>query len=228
MQARSDSSLFGLIEFWWSVASYLASSAQTGLGLWPIPAKPFLPRADHERLGGLVTFLEAILRRLLYLEAEDLGALPSRSLNGLIAVPTRSQPHQDAPPGTALGAEPRFRLMESTPRKAANPPPKQFRTGPRIRFLDEPAPVDLRDYPALPTDILPSGILIRRLRAINHALDHPGQYITRMRRLIGAAAPVLRTACPPVFRSRRLKHLQQESARDLHAVAMMAHAPDTS
>lgn len=228
MQERTASSLFGLIEFWWSAAGYLASSARTRLGLWPVPAKPFLPRAEHERLGALVTFLEAILRRLLYLEAADLGPLQARASAGNTAPPTRPHLPAGTGPGSATGAEPHLRLVESAPRKSATPPPIQFRTGPRIRFLDQPTPVDLRDYPALPTDILPSGSLIRRLRAINHALDHPDRYIDKMRRLIGAAAPVLHANCPPAFRSRNLKHLQQESARELHDCARSAIPHDTS
>ena len=71
--------LQGLTRFWWDAADYLASAAQKRLGLWPVAAKPFLPRAELEPLAGLVGFLEAVLRRLFCLAALELGPLPPQA-----------------------------------------------------------------------------------------------------------------------------------------------------
>ena len=225
-------SLHSLHRFWWDASGYLASAAINRLGLWPVPVKAFLPRAERERLAGLIAFLEAILRRLFCLQAAELGPLPAPSAKPAgpaspgpaapPAPPTRKTGH--APPVRA----PRFRLTESSPHSAPAPPPRHFRTGPRIRFLDEDAPIDLREYPARPTDILPCRNLVRRLLAINHALDNPEVYVRRMRRLLAGLRPVLAPSVPPVFRTRKLRHLQQESARKLHEAACAAAPPDTS
>lgn len=109
-------------------------------------------------------------------------------------------------------AIPRFRLIEATKATRATSPKARFRTGPRIRFLDEETPIDLRDYPAIPTDILPAGKLVRRLLAVNHALEHAAEHVARMRQIMASASPVPKRAVPPVFKTRKLRHLQQDSA----------------
>jgi hypothetical protein len=86
----------------------------------------------------------------------------------------------------------------------------------------------LRDYPASPTDILPAGKLVRRLLAVNHALDHAAEYVARMRQIMASASPVLKRAVPPVFKTRKLRHLQQDSACQLHAATWDFLSPDTS
>jgi len=220
--------LQGLTRFWWDAADYLASAAQKRLGLWPVAAKPFLPRAELEPLAGLVGFLEAVLRRLFCLAALELGPLPPQT-------PAPIQPPRRAGAPVAAGAQtgrqpaaPRFRLRESARQASRTPPKPHFRTGPRIRFLDADTPVDLRDYPAQPTDILPAGKLVRRVLAINHALDHAAEYIDRMRRLMVTGTRPIRASVPPALRSRKLRHLQQESARQLHALTSDLLPPDTS
>lgn len=231
MDADLSPRLRGLTWFWWSAAGYLASQARRRLGLWPIPVKPFLPRAEQESLKALITFLEAVLRRLFWLEAAGLGALPAGTQPGPVAPAgsgTSRTPAQTPTRAAWPPAAPIFRLRECARPAQATPPPRQYRTGPRIRFLDAPHPVDLRDYSAHPADILPCGKLVRRLLAINHALDFPDRYIKKMRQCLGMALPVLRPAMPPVFRSRKLRHLQQESARQLHAATRNFSAPDTS
>ena len=217
--------LQGLTRFWWDAADYLASAAQKRLGLWPVAAKPFLPRAELEPLAGLVGFLEAVLRRLFCLAALELGPLPPQT-------PAPIQPPRRAGAPVAAGAQtgrqpaaPRFRLRESARQASRTPPKPHFRTGPRIRFLDADTPVDLRDYPAQPTDILPAGKLVRRVLAINHALDHAAEYIDRMRRLMVTGTRPIRASVPPALRSRKLRHLQQESARQLHASQAIRYRP---
>ena len=79
MKSPFPLAVHSLTRFWWDAADYLASVAQKRLGLWPVPAKPFLPRAELEELAGRVSFLEAILRRLFCLAALELGPLPPPS-----------------------------------------------------------------------------------------------------------------------------------------------------
>lgn len=235
MKSPFPLAVHSLTRFWWDAADYLASVAQKRLGLWPVPAKPFLPRAEFEELAGRVSFLEAILRRLFCLAALDLGPLPPPTATVRVE-PDTAKPTSRA--GTAHASEParpstrraipRFRLIEATKATPATPPRARFRTGPRIRFLDEETPVDLRDYPASPTDILPAGKLVRRLLAVNHALDHAADYVARMRQIMVSAGPVLKRAVPPVFKTRKLRHLQQDSACQLHAATWDFLSPDTS
>ena len=160
MDADLSPRLRGLTWFWWSAAGYLASQARRRLGLWPIPVKPFLPRAEQESLKALITFLEAVLRRLFWLEAAGLGALPAGTQPGPVAPAgsgTSRTPAQTPTRAAWPPAAPIFRLRECARPVQATPPPRKFRTGPRIRFLDAPHPVDLRDYSAHPADILPCG-----------------------------------------------------------------------
>lgn len=85
MKSPFPLAVHSLTRFWWDAADYLASVAQKRLGLWPVPAKPFLPRAELEELAGRVSFLEAILRRLFCLAALELGP--------------PAAPHRDGPGG---------------------------------------------------------------------------------------------------------------------------------
>jgi hypothetical protein len=232
MPTRPAPALRGLFDFLWDAADYLASAAQKRLGLWPVAVKPFLSRAEFEDLAGLVAFLEAILRRLFCLAALELGPLPAprSTSHGAEKLPQAGArpPASRAEGHCAKRALPRFRLTETSVSSASTPPDPHYRTGPRIRFLDEDTPVDLRDYPTLPTDILPAGKLVRRLLAINHALDHAAEYIARLRRLMVSKGPVIKRAVPPAFTSRKLRHLQQESARQLHVAIWEFTPPDTS
>ncbi|WP_290497896.1 hypothetical protein [Hyphomonas sp. UBA4494] len=235
MKSPFPLAVHSLTRFWWDAADYLASAAQKRLGLCPVAAKPFLPRAELEDLAGLVGFLEAILRRLFCLAALELGPLPR--LNAKPQDPDKGAKHLSSStisPAAEPASRrpryriPRFRLIEATKATPATPPRARFRTGPRIRFLDEETPVDLRDYPASPTDILPAGKLVRRLLAVNHALDHAAEYVARMRQIMASASPVLKRAVPPVFKTRKLRHLQQDSACQLHAATWDFLSPDTS
>ena len=202
MKSPFPLAVHSLTRFWWDAADYLASVAQKRLGLWPVPAKPFLPPPT------------ATAR-----VEPDTAKPTSRAGTAHASEPAR--------PSTRR-AIPRFRLIEATKATPATPPRARFRTGPRIRFLDEETPVDLRDYPASPTDILPAGKLVRRLMAVNHALDHAAEYVARMRQIMVSAGPVLKRAVPPVFKTRKLRHLQQDSACQLHAATWDFLSPDTS
>jgi hypothetical protein len=236
MKSAFPLAVHSLTRFWWDAADYLASAAQQRLGLGPVAAKPFLPRAELEDLAGLAGFLEAILRRLFYLAALELGPLPrltakpqapdkaAKPLSNSTISPA-PEPASAPPPHHRI---PRFRLIEAAKTTHATPSKARFRTGPRIRFLDEETPIDLRDYPSSPTDILPAGKLVRRLLAVNHALDHAAEYIARLRQILVSAGPVLKRAVPPALKTRKLSHLQQDSARQLHAATWDFRSPDTS
>lgn len=214
-----------LVRFWWDAVSYLAARAEAKLNLFPIPSKPFLPRRELTALSGLVAFLEPVLRRIFYLMALELGPLSPRK-------PPASAPSAHPVPRPTGHREttspPRFRLVESERTTTPKPPAPIFRTGPRIRFLDESYPVDLRDYPAGPDDLLPSKKLVRRLIAINHALQNAAKFIAAMRRHLGHGNTPLRQTPPPSFKSRALKHLQQESALELHNEMVFSASADTS
>ena len=131
-----------------------------------------------------------------------------------------------APP---LFPQPHFRLCEgrAAPERPPAPPPKRFRTGPRIRLLDEETPVDLAEYPAQPQDLLPAGRQVRRLLALGHALDHLPRYVEAMRRLMGQAIPILTRVLPPAFSRLPVTRAEETALIELHDVAVR-ECPDTS
>ena len=192
------------------------------LGLTLLPALPFLPRWQLQELTRFLAHAEPVMRRILYLMAVELGTLPVRERTSYPTAPAATRAPAK-PPKTSrpLFPQPRFRLTEpeERPQAARTPPPKRFRTGPRIRRLDVETPVDLSEYPAGPDDILPSARHVRRLLALEDVFENMSRYVTAMRRLIGKAKPLLRQALPPAFRRSPLTPAQQQNACDLHAEA---------
>ena len=232
MTYRPARHIVSLVRFWWDAIGYLAGSAQARLGLYPIPAKPFLPRKEHGEIRNLLAFLEPVLRRVFVLKALERGPLPAPAARPGLP-PAEPQAGSKGPAQTQSRPAfpiPHFRLTEPQdgPRRAGTPPPPAFRTGPRIRFLDEDTPVDLRDYPPAPDDLVPSGPLVRRLLAINHALDNAALYVTKMRRLLAGPLRPVQRLDPAVFYARHLKHLQQEAALALHDETAEQLWPNTS
>lgn len=217
--------IHSLVRFWWDAAGYVMQAARQRLDLGLTGLKPFLPRPDRDRLAAMLSFFEPIVRRALYLMAAEMGALPPTNVNGENGnSPKPTCNRSSLSPSRA----PCFRLREGAGSHTSAPPPTVWRSGPRIRFLDEPSPVDLREYLLAPDDILPAGHLVRRLAAINHALDNPGLYIKRIRHFLGAQIPIISPKEPPAFRNRRLHHMQQNAARALHAETCLLTAPNTS
>jgi hypothetical protein len=184
------------------------------------PHTPLLPRHAISRLSRFLAQAEPALRRCLYLCAAELGALPAFPRETAGSGPTRSQ---ETAQHVARSGQPLFRLFETrTQRPDTEPPRPVFRTGPRIRFLDADHVPDIHEYPQHPSDILPAKRLVRRLMALDHAMDHRDRYIEKIRRSLGEARQLIAKAGKRLFRHWPLTRLQCETARlledETHAV----------
>ena len=189
------------------------------LGLGRLPCLPFLARQQLRHLTQFLGWAEPLMRRLILLMAADLGVLPPRP--ALPAGPVPGPVPPGRPPARPLFPQPHFRLCEgrAAPERPPAPPPKRFRTGPRIRLLDEETPVDLAEYPAQPQDLLPAGRQVRRLLALGHALDHLPRYVEAMRRLMCGPRPVIARALPRAFCRLPVTQAEHETLALLHRVA---------
>jgi hypothetical protein len=216
--------LFHAARFSLERLDWLAGDMRRALGLGRLPCLPFLARWQLRQLTRFLAQAEPLLRRLILLMAADLGALAARPQTDPA---TRAVPGKAAPT-RALFPMPHFRLCEALPGKTLRtPPPKRFRTGPRIRLLDAVSPIDLSDYPADPHDILPATRQVRRLLALEHALENLPRYVEAMRRLLAGPRPVIARALPPAFNRLPVTRAQQATLADLHAAAVRDN-PDTS
>ena len=194
--------LFHAARFSLERLDWLAGDMRRALGLGRLPCLPFLARWQLRQLTRFLAQAEPLLRRLILLMAADLGAPATRPQTDPI---TRAAPGQ-------------------TPR---TPPPKRFRTGPRIRRLDVETPVDLSDYPADPHDILPATRQVRRLLALEDALENLPRYVEAMRRLLAGPRPVIARALPPAFCRLPVTQAEQATLTELHEAAVREN-PDTS
>ncbi|MEP6275361.1 hypothetical protein, partial [Hyphomonas sp.] len=97
----------------------------------------------------------------------------------------------------------------------------------RIRRLDVETPVDLSDYPAGPHDILPATRQVRRLLALEDALENLPRYVEAMRRLLAGPRPVIARALPPAFGRLPVTQAEQATLTELHDAAVR-ETPDTS
>lgn len=203
---------------------WLAADMRRTLGLGRLPCLPFLPRWQLHRLTRFLAYAEPLLRRLILLMAADLGALPRCRRAGPAIRGRRAR----TPPRRPLFPQPHFRLSESQPGQARRtPPPKRYRTGPRIRRLDVDMPVDLSEYAAEPHDILPAARPVRRLLALEDALENLPRYVEAMRRRLAGPRPVIARALPPAFRRLPVSRAEQATLAQLHDAAMREN-PDTS
>lgn len=205
---------------------WMVGDMRRRLGLGLLPCLPFLARRELQGLTRFLAYAEPLMRRLIVLLAAELGALQTYP----------STAHGTPAPKRATGpvATPRlfpavhFRLTEAEPGKTRRtPPPKRFRTGPRIRLLDEETPVDLSEYRAEPFDILPAARQVRRFLALEHAMDNLPRYVEAMRRLMGQAIPILTRALPPAFSRLPVTRAEETALIELHDVAVR-ECPDTS
>ena len=184
------------------------------------PHTPLLPRHAISRLSRFLAQAEPALRRCLYLCAAELGALPAFPRETASSGPARAR---DTAQHVACPTQPIFRLFETrTQRPDAAPPRPVFRTGPRIRFLDADDVPDIHEYAKYPEDILPAKRLVRRLMALDHAMDHRDRYIEKIRRSLGEARQLIAKAGKRLFHHGPLTRLQCETARlledETHAV----------
>lgn len=216
--------LFHAARFSLERLDWLAGDMRRALGLGRLPCLPFLARWQLRQLTRFLAQAEPLLRRLIVLMAADLGALPVRPRGEPAA---RVAPSQK-PPERPLFPQPHFRLCEAAPRQTPRTsPPKRFRTGPRIRRLDVETPVDLSDYPPDPHDILPATRQVRRLLALEDALENLPRYVEAMRRLLAGPRPVIARALPPAFCRLPVTQAEQVTLTELHEAAVR-ETPDTS
>ena len=216
--------LFHAARFSLERLDWLASDMRRALGLGRLPCLPFLARWQLRQLTRFLAHAEPLLRRLILLMAADLGAPATRPQTDPI---TRAAPGKAAPK-RALFPTPHFRLCEALPGKTPRtPPPKRFRTGPRIRLLDAETQVDLAEYPAEPDDLLPATRQVRRLLALEHALENLPRYVEAMRRLLARTRPVIARALPPAFKRLPVTQAEQATLTELHEAAVREN-PDTS
>ena len=232
MTDRATPALHAAVRFSWERLDFLVLNMCASLGLGRVrglpDVRPFLPRWQLATLRRFLAHAEPLLRRLLVLMAAELGALPAarKPADGpQVATPAAGT----AGPGKRpLFPVPRFRLSEpAAPSAPRTPPPTRYRTGPRIRRLDVDTPVDLSDYPALDTDLLPAARHVRRLQALGHVFANFDDYLTAMRRRLAGPARVIARALPPALDRRPLTPGERATARLIHDAAV-ASCPDTS
>ena len=179
------------------------------------PHTPLLPRHAISRLSRFLAQAEPALRRCLYLCAAELGALPVFPRETASSGPARPR---EATQHIARASQPAFRLFETRAhRPDAKPPRPTFKIGPRIRFLDADDVPDIHEYDKLPSDILPAKRLIRRLMALDHAMDHRDLYIEKIRRCLGEARQLIAKTGKRLFRHGPLTRLQCETAQLIEA-----------
>ncbi|KCZ57165.1 hypothetical protein HY29_00115 [Hyphomonas beringensis] len=179
---------------------------------------PLLPRRVIESVSRFLSQAEPALRRCLWLAAAELGALPASVRTSKQSAASRPSTPSDAP---KRDSQPLFRLFETKgAKRPGTVPPTPIRTtGPRIRFLDTDDIPDIHEYPKLPEDILPAKRLVRRLTALDHALDFRQDYIDTIRRHLGTARTMIAKASKRLFHRGPLTRLQGETARLLEQEA---------
>lgn len=162
-----------LIRFAQIAAEMLAVTLVPRLGLGRFGFTVFLPRPAHDQVAAELTFIEAMVRRALFLIAAARGALDAPT------APPKARPA--AGPATSSAAAPRgaraplFRLTE---------PAARVRMG-RKAILPSTAHPGAATAPPLSEDtLLPAARLVRRLRALETVFLDPEANILRMRRLL--------------------------------------------
>tara|TARA_R110001606_G_scaffold91323_4_gene203818 strand:+ start:848 stop:1543 length:696 start_codon:yes stop_codon:yes gene_type:complete len=216
-----------MVRFAWNQAGYLVEGLHRSFALGLTGCRPFLLRPVRARLAAELARFEPLVRRLLFLMALELGALPPRVQTNATSKPG-SAPHS-ARASSRFLRKPRFRIAEP-PKRAGHtlPPRRAASTGPGFRYLDLPLPPPAPfAYPPQPTDLLPAKPLIQRLRALNDVFENPLVYITAMRRRLGRpqTPPPVRADMPAAFRSGARSKLERENLSGLQAeiAAVLAH-----
>lgn len=215
----------------WMRLARAALALTTDLGLGLTGLKPFLPRADRAGLAMHLGFAEALLRRVLLLEAARLGPLSAAARKPAAADTTRAKPRKW--PASGAARLPAFRLFERAGKTGTSgaAPPRPFIPGPRILYLDAPLPPpEPGEYPVRADDMVPTGRLIPRLHALNRALATPAPLIRTLRRkMVTGWCPMLAPIVLPAFQSSRFDRDDAHALRDLHTDAIIIDAAlDTS
>lgn len=161
-----------LIRFAQVAAEMLAVALIPRLGLGRFGFTAFLPRPAHEAIAAELTFIEAMVRRALFLIAALRGA-PVLQASPPEARPASSGASSAAAPRRARA--PLFRLTEPA---ARNPIGRQ--TAPPTA----PRPGAAAAPPFTEDTLIPTARLVCRLRALETVFLDPEANILRMRRLL--------------------------------------------
>ena len=169
-------------EGWLRLASIVAMALDI-LG----PAVRLLPRGLAARALAVLRPCEAMARRLLYLIAPTLPAIPAKA-----GASSRSFPLPAAQDSGQRRDSRKVAFRFSEPLGSG---PKA--TGPHIRFLDGPSPPPAPPRPPRPPRApQTSARLLARIAALQHVIDHPDAHARRLarwlarRRATGAKRPV--------------------------------------
>ena len=160
-----------LIRFAQIAAEMLAVTLVPRLGLGRFGFTVFLPRPAHDQVAAELTFIEAMVRRALFLIAAMRGPLDAP------AVPPKARPASggaSSAPAPPRARAPLFRLTE---------PAARARIG-RKAALPSTAQSDAALPPLTEDTLLPTARLVRRLRALETVFLDPEANILRMRRLL--------------------------------------------
>ncbi len=179
MRAVFSSKALSLIRFAQVAAEMLAVALVPRLGLGRFGFTVFLPKPAYQAIAAELTFIEAMVRRALFLIAALRGAIPAQA-----AAPrapgeaTRTSKPAIEASGYRRPA-PCFCLTEP----AEAPLPRLRPIPPLTSYSAAAAGPD----PRLPEDILlPTARLVRRLRALETVFLDPEANILRMRRLLAS------------------------------------------
>lgn len=161
-----------LIRFAQIAAEMLAVTLVPRLGIGRFGFTVFLPRPAHDQVAAELTFIEAMVRRALFLIAAARGALVAP------AAPPKARPAArpaaSSAPASGRARAPLFRLTE---------PAARVRIGRKAAPPSTPHP-DAAASPLTEDTLLPTARLVRRLRALETVFLDPEANILRMRRLL--------------------------------------------
>lgn len=179
MRAVFSSKALSLIRFAQVAAEMLAVALVPRLGLGRFGFTVFLPKPAYQVLAAELTFIEAMVRRALFLIAALRGAIPAQAA----APRAPGQATRTSEPAIETSGyrkpAPRFCLTEPS-----EPPLPRLRTIPPLTSYPVAA---AGPDPRLPEDILlPTARLVRRLRALETVFLDPEANILRMRRLLAS------------------------------------------
>lgn len=161
-----------LIRFAQIAAEMLAVTLVPRLGLGRFGFTVFLPRPAHEAVAAELTFIEAMVRRALFLIAAARGALIAPAAPP--KAPSAAGPAASSALAPRHARAPLFRLTE---------PAARVRIGRKAAPPSTPHP-DAALPPLTKDTLLPTARLVRRLRALETVFLDPEANILRMRRLL--------------------------------------------
>lgn len=189
MRAVFASKAFSLIRFAQVAAEMLAVALVPRLGVGRFGFTVFLPKPACQAIAAELTFIEAVVRRALFLIAAARGAIPAQTASSRAPGEARppSEPAVQAPDNHRK-PPPRFCLTEPSV-----PPLRRLRPIPPLTFC--PGAFGNTDPRQREDVLLPTARLVRRLRALETVFLDPEANILRMRRLLAA--------CPKKILTRR-------------------------